>query len=67
MKNPDIKRLDRALAGLCRFCPACRHAREKRDGVVFRLVKSLESGICPFCRAYEKVYGRKAHVPVPLK
>jgi hypothetical protein len=24
-------------------------------------VKKIESKICPFCRAYERVYGRKAH------
>jgi hypothetical protein len=24
-------------------------------------VKQIESSLCPFCRAYERVYGRKAH------
>ncbi len=28
------------------------------------LVKTCE-GLCPFCRAYEKVYGRKSHEPIP--
>ncbi len=61
MDNLNINALDRTLALLCGFCPACRYARRKREGVVFRMVKCLESSICPFCRAYEKVYGIKAH------
>jgi hypothetical protein len=24
-------------------------------------VKKIEATLCPFCRAYERVYGRKAH------
>jgi hypothetical protein len=24
-------------------------------------VKGIEQDICPFCRAYERVHGRKAH------
>jgi hypothetical protein len=27
----------------------------------------IEGGMCPQCRAYEKVYGRKAHEPLPVK
>jgi hypothetical protein len=26
-------------------------------------VKKIEARLCPFCRAYERVYGRKAHEP----
>ncbi len=26
---------------------------------------STETRVCPFCRAYERVYGRKAHEPIP--
>jgi hypothetical protein len=29
--------------------------------MAFQFVKSVEEGICPFCRAYERVNGRKAH------
>jgi hypothetical protein len=24
-------------------------------------VKSIETDICPFCKAYERAYGKKAH------
>jgi hypothetical protein len=29
--------------------------------VAFWLVKKIESNLCPFCRAYERVHGCKAH------
>jgi hypothetical protein len=44
-------------------CVVCRRARRQQAGVAFWLVKTFE-GLCPFCRAYEKVYGRKSHEPV---
>ena len=28
-------------------------------------VRHIEGSLCPYCRAYERVYGRKAHEPVP--
>lgn len=65
MDGSEISGLDRALARLCVICPACRYARKKGLGIVFRLVKQIESGVCPFCRAYGKVHGRKAHERVP--
>jgi len=46
-------------------CRVCAHARRKQKGLAFRLVKSVEESLCPFCRAYERVYGRKAHEPLP--
>ncbi|HEY6008777.1 MAG TPA: hypothetical protein VIU40_10680 [Geobacteraceae bacterium] len=52
---------DRALARLCELCPVCRHARHMQKGLAFAIVKNVEGGICPFCRAYERVHGRKAH------
>jgi hypothetical protein len=52
---------DRALAAVCQRCPACRHARKRQRGLFFQLVRRVESKLCPFCRAYERVYGRKAH------
>lgn len=52
---------DRALARLCELCPVCRHARQMQKGLAFAIVKNVEGGICPFCRAYERVHGRKAH------
>ena len=45
-------------------CLVCQHARRKQAGLAFWLVKTFEK-LCPFCRAYEKVYGRKSHEPVP--
>jgi hypothetical protein len=44
-------------------CPVCNHARKKQRGIVFWFVKTIEGGLCPYCKAYERVYGRKAHEP----
>jgi hypothetical protein len=62
MQTPHaVSKLDRALAGVCRSCPVCRQARQRQSGLAFRWVNRMERGFCPFCRAYERVYGRKAH------
>ncbi|MBT1070587.1 hypothetical protein [Pelotalea chapellei] len=61
MKPADASPLDIYLARICENCPACRYGRHTQQGLVFSLVKSVESKICPFCRAYERVHGRKAH------
>jgi len=53
--------LDRALAKVCEFCPVCLHARYHQKGMVYEFVKNIEQGICPFCKAYERVHGKKAH------
>jgi hypothetical protein len=29
--------------------------------MVFTFVKAIETDICPFCKAYERVHGKKAH------
>jgi len=60
-----ISRMDRALASVCRNCPVCRRARQRPSGLAFRLVNQVERHLCPFCRAYERVYGRKAHEGKP--
>jgi hypothetical protein len=65
MENQPITELDRALARVCECCPVCRHARKSQDGLAYRFVKGVEEGICPFCRAYARVHGRKAHEPFP--
>jgi hypothetical protein len=54
-------KLDRTLADVCRNCPVCRTARRTQAGLAFWLVNRVEHHFCPFCRAYERVYGRKAH------
>lgn len=59
----SVTEKDRAMAEVCRKCPACRHARKKQRGLIFRFVRLVESRCCPYCRAYERVYGRKAHEP----
>jgi hypothetical protein len=72
MENSEIKgkskiegrthtKLDLALARICVNCPVCRRARKKQTGAAFWLTSKIETRICPFCRAYERVYGRKAH------
>lgn len=64
MQSQDITAKDRELAQSCLKCPFCGHARRKQRGLIFWLVKKVESGVCPACKAYEKVYGRKAHEPI---
>lgn len=64
MTTSIASRLDRTLARVCVNCPVCRRARRTQKGAAFELVRRVESRVCPFCRAYERVYGRKAHEPL---
>lgn len=57
--------LDRVLAKVCLNCPVCRHARRSQRGAAFQVVRKIEGRICPFCRAYGRVFGRKAHERIP--
>lgn len=61
MPDPLISAADRVMAQMCALCPVCRHARKRQKGFAFSLVKNIEVTICPFCKAYERVHGRKAH------
>ncbi len=61
----EITEKDRKAAQGCVDCPICKRARKKQKGIAFFFVKFLERGLCPDCRAYEKVSGRKAHEPLP--
>jgi len=61
MNGRNVSALDRALARLCELCPVCRQARGSQKGLAYALVKNVEVGICPFCQAYERVHGKKAH------
>jgi hypothetical protein len=63
MNTRNSSALDRALANVCRNCPVCRRARKRQSGAAFWLVRRVEGRVCPFCRAYERVHGRKAHEP----
>jgi hypothetical protein len=56
---------DRKNAEVCLSCPICNHARKTQRGIAYWFVKNVEGGFCPSCKAYEKVYQRKAHEPVP--
>ena len=56
---------DRERAEFClNKCGGCKKARKEQKGFTFWLVKFVERGFCPNCKAYAKVYGRKAHEPI---
>jgi uncharacterized protein CbrC (UPF0167 family) len=59
-----ISEKDRKLAKFCVTCPVCKLARKKQKGAAFWFVSKIEGNLCPFCKAYERVYGRKAHQPL---
>ena len=61
MSGQKASSIDKALARVCVNCLVCRRARRQQRGAAFWLVKQVEAKLCPFCRAYERVYGRKAH------
>jgi hypothetical protein len=52
------------MAQKCLTCPVCKTARKKQSGIAFWFVKSIEGSLCPNCKAYERVYGKKAHEPL---
>ena len=62
--SSEITEKDRRFAEKCRTCFLCEHARGKQKGFAFWIVKTIEGNLCPYCKAYEKVYGRKAHEPM---
>ena len=64
-KGETITERDRKLAATCESCAACARARKKQGGFFYWVVRLVEGGLCPACRAYEKVHGRKAHEPLP--
>lgn len=61
MSKADISQLDRSLARICELCPLCRYARRSQQGIAYSIVKKVETSLCPFCRAYGRVHGMKAH------
>lgn len=65
MKLREITEKDRAMAQRCLTCPVCTRARKNQKGVAYWFVQAIEGSICPRCKAYERVYGRKAHEPIP--
>jgi len=64
MRARSKNRIDATLAGVCLHCPVCQQARRRQRGAAFWFVTKIERGACPFCQAYERVHGRKAHEPV---
>jgi len=64
MDNIEVSNLDRTMAKVCETCPVCRSARRNQQGLANRFVRGVEEKVCPFCRAYERVHGRKAHEAV---
>ena len=65
--DSEITEEDRKKAQVCLACPVCNRARKKQRGIAFWFVKHIEEGFCPNCQAYAKVYGRKAHEPIPAE
>jgi hypothetical protein len=63
MNRNDVTSLDRSLARVCELCPVCRNASTNQKGFAYSFVKTVEASICPFCRTYMKVYGKKAIKP----
>jgi hypothetical protein len=59
-----VSEKDRKMAKFCLNCPVCKHARKQQKGLAFMFVQKIEGNLCPFCKAYERVYGKKAHQPV---
>jgi hypothetical protein len=63
-QKPKISERDRKMAKFCLTCPVCKHARKQQKGAAFWFVKKIEGNLCPFCKAYERVYGKKSHQPI---
>jgi uncharacterized protein CbrC (UPF0167 family) len=61
-KSGKRKITDRAK--FCVSCTLCSYARKKQKGAAFWFVQKIEGKLCPFCKAYERVYGRRAHQPI---
>jgi hypothetical protein len=53
---------DWKMAQVCVNCRVCEHARDEQKGASYWWVKAVDGGFCPYCKAFERVYGRKAHV-----
>ena len=67
MTSPEITEKDKQMAQKCLECPVCIKARDRQKGLAYWFVKHCEGWLCPYCKAYERVYGRKAHETIPEK
>jgi hypothetical protein len=61
METDMVTDKDKQMAQKCVECPVCKRARINQRGILFWFVKTIEEGKCPYCMAYERVYGKKAH------
>ena len=67
MDEKTISEKDKIMAQKCIECSLCKKARKEQRGFAFWLVKKIEGLLCPYCKAYEKVYGRKAHETISME
>jgi len=67
MPETVITEKDRAMAKMCLNCKLCSPARKNQRSFANWFVRVIEGGVCPYCKAYEKVYGRKAHERIPAE
>ncbi len=67
MGDTTVTDKDREMARICLECPCGKTARQEQKGLAYECVKNFGEAVCPFGQAYEKVYGRKAHEPVPAQ
>ncbi|MEI6512480.1 MAG: hypothetical protein WCO51_04295 [bacterium] len=63
MSELTISENDREMAKRCEGCGVCKKARKNQRGFAYWFVKRIEGSLCPYCKAYEKVHGRKAFEP----
>ncbi len=63
MSTPDIAAL-KAKARMCLDCPVCRRARNNQKGFAYLFVKLIDRRVCPRCKAFELVTGRRAFEPI---
>jgi len=54
-----ITEMDRKMAKFCIKLTVCSYARKKQQGAAFWFVQKIEGKLCPFCKAYERVYAGK--------
>ncbi len=64
MNVTALTKRDRVLSQVSAHCVVCNCARRQQRGLAYWLVSNLEN-LCPFCRAYARVFGRKSHEPLP--
>jgi uncharacterized protein CbrC (UPF0167 family) len=62
MEKEEITEKEKQMAEKCVTCTICSQARKNQKGFSYGAVKILRT-VCPYCKAYEKVYGKKAYEP----